>query len=356
MLQIEFIPLKTPDGITCGHARVRDGAVDVHLRTAVRGQAMVLTDAGLVGGDARAHIRAGGHVRAVALQEQGALRCCGFARNETMTADDLRRRLVALSASAPGVARMPADQPPALADDGGPYDESLAAMQALRRLNSSAARADTPPRTRSAESFPRRAADAPYVPVSPRAEAARSEPVSAPAQPAAAQAAPVQAAPPQAASVQAAPAQAAAAQAAPVQAEPERIVPAGDPASFGVLCERYDAVAADIRRVSPSYVRPAEPAAEPEHAAPAAEPAASKQPRVIRTPTQNPFPHIFPNARFYREEGAPAETLVGIWQRGTERMRITAVLGDYSPQPPSHLEGFTRYIRSRSGGYWVRVD
>ena len=39
-----------------------------------------------------------------------------------------------------------------------------------------------------------------------------------------------------------------------------------------------------------------------------------------------------------------------------ERMRITAVPGAYSPHPPAHLTGFTRYIRARSGGYWIRVE
>lgn len=78
--------------------------------------------------------------------------------------------------------------------------------------------------------------------------------------------------------------------------------------------------------------------------------------RAVRTPVLNPFPHIFPNARFYREEGAAVETLLGSWSRGGERMCITAITGDYCPHPPAHLEGFTRYIRSRTGGYWVKVE
>ncbi|GEM_PF-6353989 len=335
MLQIEFIPLKTPDGVTCGHARVRDGAVDVYLRAAVRGQALVLTDGGVVGGDARAHIRAGGRIRAVALQEQGVLRCCGFARNESLTTDDLRRRILALSASlsaaepsrAAAVPLPDAPQQP-LADDGAPYDADLAAMQALRRLGAKAARQESPP------------------PENAPAEFAPAQPPEAPAD------VPDERAPdPQAFSEP----PVSEAQAAETVEEPE-----ADEASFAALCERYDAVAADIRRVIPAYP----PAAEPQAAESAPEPPAEFTPddtqpdmqRTVRVPVANPFPHIFPNARFYREEGAETETLIGVWQRGNERMQITAVLGDYSPQPPAHLSGFTRYIRSRSGGYWVKVE
>ena len=50
-----------------------------------------------------------------------------------------------------------------------------------------------------------------------------------------------------------------------------------------------------------------------------------------------------------------AAHLAGEWQRGGERMQITAVPGAYSPRPPAHLPDFTRYIRARSGGYWIRV-
>ena len=78
-------------------------------------------------------------------------------------------------------------------------------------------------------------------------------------------------------------------------------------------------------------------------------------------PIANPFPNIFPGAKFLRirKPGVPTY-LCGDWRSGHgaagERMRITAVPGAYSPHPPAHLIGFTRYIRARSGGYWIRVE
>ena len=60
-----------------------------------------------------------------------------------------------------------------------------------------------------------------------------------------------------------------------------------------------------------------------------------------------------------QKPGVPAY-LCGDWYSGRgptgERMRITAVPGAYSPRPPAHLTGFTRYIRARTGGYWIRVE
>ena len=98
-----------------------------------------------------------------------------------------------------------------------------------------------------------------------------------------------------------------------------------------------------------------------ENGAPARAPRATPSPALSPVPVPNPFPHIFPDARFTltpREAGVwevGAETLHGTWRQGRDEMRITAVRGEYSPQPPEHLPGFTRYIRTRQGGYWVRV-
>ena len=39
MLELEYIPLKTPDGGICGHARVRGGFVELSLRTPMRASA-----------------------------------------------------------------------------------------------------------------------------------------------------------------------------------------------------------------------------------------------------------------------------------------------------------------------------
>ena len=81
-----------------------------------------------------------------------------------------------------------------------------------------------------------------------------------------------------------------------------------------------------------------------------------RAPLPRRDPVANPFPNIFPGAVFecVTLPGGAAH-LAGEWQRGGERMQITAVPGAYSPRPPAHLPDFTRYIRARSGGYWIRV-
>ena len=78
-------------------------------------------------------------------------------------------------------------------------------------------------------------------------------------------------------------------------------------------------------------------------------------------PITNPFPNIFPGAKFLRiRKPGVSAYLSGDWYSGRgpagERMRITAVPGAYSPRPPAHLTGFTRYIRARTGGYWIRVE
>ena len=77
---------------------------------------------------------------------------------------------------------------------------------------------------------------------------------------------------------------------------------------------------------------------------------------IARESCDNPFPHIFPGAQFVRISGSGVlEHLEGEWISGRERYRLFAVRGEYSPLPPRHLSGFTRFIRTRSGGYWVRV-
>ena len=77
---------------------------------------------------------------------------------------------------------------------------------------------------------------------------------------------------------------------------------------------------------------------------------------IARERCDNPFPHIFPGAQFVRISGSGVlEHLEGEWISGRERYRLFAVHGEYSPLPPRHLSGFTRFIRTRSGGYWVRV-
>ena len=71
---------------------------------------------------------------------------------------------------------------------------------------------------------------------------------------------------------------------------------------------------------------------------------------------ENPFPNIFPGARFSRVGGSGVmEHLEGEWHSGGECCRIIAVRGAYSPRPPAHLAGFTRFIRTQGGSYWIKL-
>lgn len=81
-----------------------------------------------------------------------------------------------------------------------------------------------------------------------------------------------------------------------------------------------------------------------------------ERPAQTRMPVENPFPHIFPGAVFCSVEGSGVQAhLEGDWVSGGERLRIYAVRGSYSPQPPKHLAGYTRFIRTQQASYWVRV-
>ena len=80
------------------------------------------------------------------------------------------------------------------------------------------------------------------------------------------------------------------------------------------------------------------------------------RPAETRTPIENPFPHIFPDAVFVRIGGSGVrQHLEGEWISGGERMRILAVPCAYSPHPPADLVGYTRFIRTLQGSFWVRV-
>lgn len=70
----------------------------------------------------------------------------------------------------------------------------------------------------------------------------------------------------------------------------------------------------------------------------------------------NPFPQAFPGALWHSVTGEGLLShLSGDWQRGGERVKLIAVAGAYSPRPPRHLFGFTRYIRTKKDGYWIKV-
>lgn len=71
----------------------------------------------------------------------------------------------------------------------------------------------------------------------------------------------------------------------------------------------------------------------------------------------NPFPHAFPGAKLQRVRGRGVlEHLEGEWQQGNRRYRLVAVPGAPALRPPRHLQGFTRYISTGQGGYWVKLS
>ncbi len=89
-------------------------------------------------------------------------------------------------------------------------------------------------------------------------------------------------------------------------------------------------------------------------------PDAAPEPGGRRQPVPHPFPGQFPDSEWVRVETPNGDGYFyeGRMQRGNERFFITAVPGEYRPVPPRHLQGqgFGRYIPSRSGGCWVRVQ
>lgn len=83
---------------------------------------------------------------------------------------------------------------------------------------------------------------------------------------------------------------------------------------------------------------------------------ATKKP-PSRSEAVNPFPHAFPGARLQRVRGRGVlEHLEGEWQQGNRRYRLVAVPGAPALRPPRHLQGFTRYISTEQGGYWIKLS
>lgn len=79
-------------------------------------------------------------------------------------------------------------------------------------------------------------------------------------------------------------------------------------------------------------------------------------PRETRIPVENPFKKTFPGAEFCSVTGeGTLSHLCGSWEDAHMRHQIIAVPGEYAPEPPEHLFGFTRYIQCRDAGYWVKV-
>ena len=427
MTQLQFIPLKTPEGRLCGHARVAGGFVELQLRADAPGRAAVLTAAGVTEGPVGSRIAVqGAPVQAVAVHEAGRIRCLGLARGVSLTPEQVRARLMTpRRAGAEGAARMETDAARALARAAAQGEAARAAEPAAPAMAEE--KGDAPAVTAMADET--REAQA--------AEPAQADGAARPAERAREKgAAPDAQAPAMAEGKGDAPAvmaETADRPSAPASIEQS----AADSESFMALLRRADAAFQRLsRRVEPmpgadmlpgappepprrsgrtedgvraaaaiaqDTAAPADGAAAEPPEAPRTSPAApadgaaaeppelprmppaapagdgprrvrrlpgelsgwsdevdrlleDRAPLPRRDPVANPFPNIFPGAVFERVTlPGGAAHLAGEWQRGGERMQITAVPGAYSPRPPAHLPDFTRYIRARSGGYWIRV-
>ena len=415
MTQLQFIPLKTPEGRLCGHARVAGGFVELQLRADAPGRAAVLTAAGVTEGPVGSRIAVqGAPVQAVAVHEAGRIRCLGLARGVSLTPEQVRARLMTpRRAGAEGAARMETDAARALARAAAQGEAARAAAQAMAEE-----KGDVP----AAPAMAEEKGDAPAVmaqgEAAQAAEPALADGAARPAERAREKgAAPDAQAPAMAEEKGDAPAvmaETADRPSAPASIEQS----AADSESFMALLRRADAAFQRLsRRVEPmpgadmlpgappepprrsgrtedgvraaaaiaqDTAAPADGAAAEPPEAPRTSPAApagdgprrvrrlpgelsgwsdevdrlleDRAPLPRRDPVANPFPNIFPGAVFERVTlPGGAAHLAGEWQRGGERMQITAVPGAYSPRPPAHLPDFTRYIRARSGGYWIRV-
>ena len=133
MTQLQFIPLKTPEGRLCGHARVAGGFVELQLRADAPGRAAVLTAAGVTEGPVGSRIAVqGAPVQAVAVHEAGRIRCLGLARGVSLTPEQVRARLMTpRRADAEGAARMEPDAARALARTAAQGEAARAAAQAM---------------------------------------------------------------------------------------------------------------------------------------------------------------------------------------------------------------------------------
>ena len=383
MMELTFIPLKTPEGATCGFAKVSGGFAELKLHAPVDGQAAVLTESGVVEGPPASRIAVpGARVQAVAMHVDGQLRCFGIARGAALGAEQVRARLMtrhrdaappaATARAAEGgskaagdalkAAAAPAREPEVAASAAGEAAQETAANAAgaeREPADAGTLAAGDAPKTGAGAEEAQAAQDAPasieqsaadsesFMALLRRADAAFSKlserrlPGVAPASSTAAKPA-------------SAPLRRSARHG---EAQPVMQQPAAQP--DGSAAQRTDA--------QPAPAAPAEPPAAPAMTRRFPEDAAQWGEEIDRLledcgaaeqrePISNPFPNIFPGARFQRVTRPGMQPhLEGDWQRGGERLRITAVPGAYSPHPPAHLRDFTRYIRARSGGYWIRV-
>ena len=381
MTEVAYIPLKTADGAVLGHARVCGGTVVFQFRRAVQGQAVVLTDSGRFSGDLHGSVRMDGAVIAAAAIENGRVLCVGQTRGNALCADEVRRRLID-----PAVGELrgkSAETAPLISNTGSNQDKS-SPLSVVSVSSAPTEHASVPPQP-AQETIAQSAAD----------EVQRTE----------AQSIPAHGDTPR----QAEPVRETAGKLLHFTRAEDRVPPsvqesAADSESFMALLRRADAAfsrlntpvfplvtqegarsaaqserarethaSADAFRTALSGTKaepsPQKPSSAQRPPADTAECASHRRawdeqveallelPNAIaRERCDNPFPHIFPGAQFVRISGSGVlEHLEGEWISGRERYRLFAVRGEYSPLPPRHLSGFTRFIRTRSGGYWVRV-
>lgn len=105
---------------------------------------------------------------------------------------------------------------------------------------------------------------------------------------------------------------------------------------------------------------PAAPMAMPEKEEPVQAPRSicceQEPPQETRIPVENPFKKTFPGAEFCSVTGENTLShLCGTWKDARTLHQIIAVPGEYAPEPPAHLFGFTRYIQCRDAGYWIKI-
>ena len=381
MTEVAYIPLKTADGAVLGHARVCGGTVVFQFRRAVQGQAVVLTDSGRFSGDLHGSVRMDGAVIAAAAIENGRVLCVGQTRGNALCADEVRRRLID-----PAVEELrgkSAETAPLISNTGSNQDKS-SPLSVVSVSSAPTEHASVPPQP-ARETIAQSAAD----------EVQRTEVQSIPAHGDTPR--------------QAKPVRETAGKLLHFTRAEDRVPPsvqesAADSESFMALLRRADAAfsrlntpvlplvtqegarsaaqserarethaSADAFRTALSGTKaepsPQKPSSAQRPPADTAECASHRRawdeqveallelPNAIaRERCDNPFPHIFPGAQFVRISGSGVlEHLEGEWISGRERYRLFAVRGEYSPLPPRHLSGFTRFIRTRSGGYWVRV-
>lgn len=403
-MHMELIPLKTPQGELIGHARVKDGFVAWKLKSPAHGSAVVLTGAGSVSGAAEGRIQVSSPVLAAAIHDGGRLLCYGIAKGSGMDIEDIRRRLPAQAqATAPARPAQQREKPDPISEyqafvaaetERERAEETLceptAEMKQGPRPQPGAAAAQPLPEREAAERKHSASSPSGREKVLPErgapGKAARPGVVPEGAEPEAVRAMEIgnfsavdTERPPLHPAGREEPEAFQAAGAAPVRAMEKAAVAAFEAAqemedplptsedtareaeAFFALINRAD-------RVYRQAVEPLSPPIAPEPAQPNRSAAHIRNwheevdaflelsGERVRSGVPNPFPHIFPNAAFTRiQQNGVTERLEGDWRRGAERFYIHAVPGSYSPAPPAHLPGYTRYIRSRAGGFWVKV-